>query len=249
MNFRMKRFLVIFCIFYTFQAFSQSGTIEYERKTFWITIMSKLPFMTQEQIDRDKLTWGKREGQRGQPYTLYFNPDNSLYTYSAEESNEYGYSWKKDPFIISRNYKENSCYDQLDFAGRNYILKEEAPKYKWKILNEIKEIAGYLCMKAETVDTVKGIVVHAWFSDLVPAFVGPEGYDGLPGAILGLTYNNGDIIIEATKVNLSEQSVELPFPKKMRGKEISRKELHAKQQDYIAVSIEGKRNPYWQMRY
>ena len=232
----------------TAQTTKTSGTIEFGRKQNWVQISSKLPYMTEEEIDRRRLTWGKMDDGPGQPYLLYFNPDNSLYTYK-DEPNEYGYSWRKDEYVLIRDYNEKTVHDQLDFLGRTYIVEEDASRYKWKILNEIKEVAGYLCMKAETVDTVKGTKIHAWFSDEIPISAGPEGFYGLPGMILALDFNDGDVVITATKVEFSETLVELPIPKKMKGRSITREELNTKTKKYIVETIEGRRNPYWQLRY
>jgi GLPGLI family protein len=228
-----------------------SGTIEYDRKQDWVQISSKLPYMTQEEIDRQRLSWGRMMNDGpGQPYTLYFNADESLYTYS-EDSEGGGFRGRggQDEYLLIRDYANKTVYDQVDVLGKTYIIQEDAERIKWKILNEIKEVAGYLCMKAETIDPVKGTKVHAWFSDEIPVYGGPEGYFGLPGMILGLDFNDGDVVITATKVNFSEEPVELPIPKKMKGKNITYEELHAKKKKYIDDTIEGRRNPYWQLRY
>lgn len=247
----MKYLILALAIVFSPVAYSQapgmSGTIEFDRKMNWINVMSKLPYMTKEEIDRNRLTWGKMEGN-GQPYILHFNQNNSLYTY-AEQENEYGYSWRQDDYVIIRDYENKTVHDKVDFLGKTYILNEDTPRMKWKILNEIKEVAGYLCMKAETYDPVKDIKIHAWFSDEIPVYGGPEGFSGLPGMILGLTFNDDDMIIEATKVNFTEEPVELPVPKKMKGKKITIEELNAKKKKYIVETIEGRKNPYWQMRY
>ncbi|GLR17119.1 GLPGLI family protein [Portibacter lacus] len=246
----MKQIITVFLVViiaFSANAQKKSGTIEFDRKQDWIQIMSKLPYMTQEEIDRSRLTWGKNEGN-GQPFILYFNENESLYTYK-EEVSDYGYSWKKDDYVVIRDYENKTIYDKIDFLGRTYILQEDAPRIKWKILNEIKEVAGYLCMKAETVDTVKGTKIHAWFSDEIPVYAGPEGFYGLPGMILGLDFNDGDVIVEATKVTFSDEVVELPIPKKMKGRKLTVAEMNTKAKKYIEESIEGRKNPYWQMRY
>jgi len=241
-------FIIVICFATALTSQQTSGTIEYGRTQDWVKIMSNLPYMTQEEIDRQRLTWGKNTG-RSSPYILYFNEDESLYTYK-EQTNENGYSWKRDDFVLIRDYEDKTIHDKLDFLGRTYVFKEEAPKYRWKILNEIKEVAGYLCMKAETVDTVKDIKIYAWFTDQIPVYGGPEGFYGLPGMILGLDYNDGDVIIEAKTVEFSDEKVELPIPKKIdKGRTLTIAEKNKRAKEYIAEAIEGRKNPYWQMRY
>ncbi len=223
------------------------GQIEFERRTYWIEIMSSLPYMTQEEIDRDRLTWGKNQG-RPQPHILYFNKDESLYTF-VEQENEYGYSWKKDKFMLIRDHKTQTSEDYLDMLGKTYIIEGAVPKRKWKILNEIMEIAGYLCMKAETYDPIKDQTIHAWFTNQIPVRSGPEGFDGLPGMILGLDINEGCLTVFATKVSLDGEESGIPKPEKMKGKRINRSEYNEKLTKWITESIEGEKNPYWQVRY
>ena len=143
--------------------------------------MSKLPHITQEDVDRMSLTWGKRGD--GTNYELYFKDNKSLYA-RKEEQNGSGYSWKSDQFVLMRDYKNKSQEDLIETLGKTYHIKEDLPRTKWKILNEIKEIEGYLCMKAETKNEVKGQTIHAWFTDAIPVSGGPEGYGGLPGICL-----------------------------------------------------------------
>jgi len=104
-------------------------------------------------------------------------------------------------------------------------------------------------MKAETKDESKGQTIHAWFTDGINFFGGPEGYGGLPGMILELVINDGDVTITAQKVTLDGEDVTLPIPKKMKGKDITFAEFDSKVKDFIQESIDGERNPFWRIRY
>jgi len=151
--------------------------------------------------------------------------------------------------MVQRNYKKGEIYDWIETLGKKYIIKDEVPEIKWKILNEIKEIQGYLCMKAETNDTIKNQTIYAWYTDAIPFNGGPEGYGGLPGLILELDINEGDAVITASKVDLNLPDEKLPIPKKIKGKEIDSATYHQMTRKYIQESIDGKRNPYWRIRY
>lgn len=222
------------------------GVITYNRKQDYVSIMSKLPHISQEEADRMSLTWGKVGD--GTNYNLYFKNNKSLYSIKEEQS-ESGYSWKKSQFILMRDYAGKSQEDLIETLGKVYHIKEDMPKTKWKILNEIKEIEGYLCMKAETKNEIKGQTIHAWFTDAIPMSGGPEGYGGLPGMILEIDINNQDAVITATKVELDQENVSLPYPKKIKGKKIDRVDYNAMVKKYIDETIEGKKNPYWRVRY
>jgi GLPGLI family protein len=118
----------------------------------------------------------------------------------------------------------------------------------WKILNQIKEVAGYICMKAVTVDTVKKQTITAWFAQDIPVQAGPERFFGLPGLILELDVNDGDVTIIASKVEFKKLTNEFNL-KKMKGKKISDAEYNKIIADFIKESIKGERNPYWGLRY
>ena len=245
-----KSITIIFFLLVSISLFSQlpQGTITYNRKTDWISIMSKLPYVSQEEVDRYTLTWGNGEN-KGQNYDLSFKNNKSIYTYAVEEKTDNTYSWNKDELVLIRDYKAKKIKDLREELGKKFLLEEDLPKTKWKILNEIKEIEGYLCMKAETRNELKDQTIHAWFSDAIPFSGGPEGYGGLPGVILELNINDGDAVITATKVDLESAMDKLPIPKKMKGKKTNREELNSKLEKFIAQSIEGRKNPFWRIRY
>lgn len=228
---------------------SVNGVVTYNRKTDWVKIMTDLPWMTQEDIDRAMLNWGNSDGGKGTDYNLHFNETSSYYTRKPIEESEGYYSWKSEAFGLIRNHKSQKKEDWIELLGKKYRIKDEIPSVKWKILNEIKEVAGYICMKAETIDTVKNQVIHAWFSDAIMLSSGPEGYSGLPGMILELNINDGNAIVTATKVDLTIADDKLPLPKKMKGKELNTTEFNKIVKKYVDESIEGKRNPYWRIRY
>jgi len=246
----MKNIISIIILFFLTSPISAQeiqGVITYNRKTNYISIMSKLPHISQEEVDRMSLTWGNWNS-KGRDYDLSFKKNKSLYELKEQETGD-GYSWKPDKFILTRDYKTNQKFDIIETLGKVYLIEEDIPKIKWKILNEIKEVAGYLCMKAETKNEVKGQTIHAWFADGINFMGGPEGYGGLPGMILELDINNGDAIITATEVNLNGVEVDTSLPKKVKGKNISQSDLDEIVKKYIDDTIEGKKNPYWRVRY
>lgn len=250
----MKKIIILTIFLFVFlisgSAQYAEGVIVFNRKTDWISILEKMPYMSQEEVDRVKLTWGNNSSNiKGTNYELFIKNDKTLYTQKEEDIAESGWSRRKEKYLLIRDYKKKTIKDLKEELGKVYVVKDEIPKVKWKILNEIKEVAGYLCMKAETKDPVKDRIIHAWFTDAIAMSGGPEGYGGLPGMILELDINDGDAIISATNVDLEIPIEKLPIPKKMKGKEITQTELDVKIKDFIQESIEGRKNPFWRIRY
>lgn len=247
----MKNLFFVLLVFFvsetTLQAQEIQGMVTYNRKTDYLSIMAKLPHISQEEADRMALTWGNWNSE-GTDYELTFKNGKTLYQ-AKEVENTSGYSWKPDKFMLTRDYRTNQKSDVIETLGKVFLINEEIPKTKWKILNEIKEVAGYLCMKAETENLVKGQTVHAWFADGINLMGGPEGYGGLPGLILEIDINGGDAIITATDVKLELPEVNTSLPKKNKGKKVTQAEFDGITKKYIEETLEGKKNPYWRVRY
>ena len=118
-----------------------------------------------------------------------------------------------------------------------------------KVMNKIKEIAGYMCMMAVTEDTIKDQKITAWFADNLPVTAGPELYGGLPGMILELDINDGDITVTAKKVEMKTITEEIGVPKKLKGKKITNQQYDQLLSTHIRDSIKAHRNPYWALPY
>ena len=67
--------------------------------------------------------------------------------------------------------------------------------------------------------------------------------------ILEININDNDAIITATKVDLEKADLKIPYPKKIKGKEIAKTDYDSLVNKYIEETIAGKKNPYWRVRY
>ena len=144
---------------------------------------------------------------------MLFNSDESLYKSKADgnpkdlamETEDGSISIKishddvEDIYYISN--KDNQVVHQQGIMGKSFIIESELEKYAWKITNEKIKYLDYECQKAiiESEDTF----IVAWYTSQIPVQVGPRSYNGLPGAILMLSEDDGAFEIKATKVNLS----------------------------------------------
>jgi GLPGLI family protein len=246
----MKK-IPILLLLISFSAFSQvgkqEGVVQFERTTFYANIVSRLTYLSAEEKDRIKLTWGSTDEGSKQKMNLFFNENQSLYAY-GEDNVEKVWSGRKETFFLTKNFAAEHSTDYIDMLGKTYIVDDTLRRPNWKILNQIKEVAGFICMKAETVDTVKKQSITAWFAQDIPVMAGPERYFGLPGLILELDINSGDVVITATKVEFKKLTNEFNL-KKIKGKKISDAAYTKIISDYIKESIKGERNPYWGLRY
>lgn len=80
-------------------------------------------------------------------------------------------------------------------------LKISSPlqKVEWKYTDEIRNIAGYDCRRANAIIR-DSIYVVAFYAEEIPVPTGPESFHGLPGMILGLAIPSEHITWFATKV-------------------------------------------------
>jgi GLPGLI family protein len=226
------------------------GVVTYERKTSWIKIIGRMSFLSQEEKDRAAQTWKNDDGYK-EKMKLVFNANESLYTYASEqgETEDGNYSWRNSELKLYRNFEKDRKTEMIEMLGKTYIVEDSLHAPVWKIGNQIKDIAGYICMRADTEDPIKKQKITAWFAQDIPVPAGPERYTGLPGLILELSLNDGDVVIEAKGVAFRAVTAdELKMPK-LKGKKIDDTAYDSIIRQHIAESTVAHRNPYWSIRY
>lgn len=226
------------------------GEITYERVFHWSRVYSRLSYLSQEEKDRMKLTWGNDDESK-QEMTLLFSEKQSYYSYpKVDELSEGGYSWRKQEFKSYRDFENGKLTDIIEMLGKTYIVEDSLQAPTWKVMNKIKEVAGYMCMMAVTEDTIKKQKITAWFADNIPVSGGPQMYGGLPGMILELDVNDGDIVTTAKEIKLRTVTAEeLAMPKKQKGKKINTAKYSELLSNHIRDSIKAHRNPFWSIPY
>jgi GLPGLI family protein len=221
------------------------GQINYIRKTNFRQIMIKQKHITQEDKDRMSLMKGDTWDEK---YVLTFNKNISFYTLSEEEdeANKWGYSWRQPELKFHRDFEQQKQTDVMEMFGKTYIVDDSIQVPQWKIKTQIKMIQNMICMKAITVDTVKKVTIVAWFTDAIPAQVGPERLHGLPGTILELDMNDGDVVVTAEKIDYKPVTIKKPTTKGKKIKEADYQKLIA---DKIKKADEARENVWWSIRY
>ena len=223
------------------------GEVEYRYKIFYDKIYSSLPHLTQQERDRIQLTWNNPEGYSTR-MKLQFWPEKSIYTY-GEPYEVRSYSWQVEDYFIENNLQDQTFLKYMDQMGKTYVVRGNLNPPKWRVMNEIRDILGHMCMKAVSEDPVKGQKITAWFASDIPVPIGPEEQFGLPGLILAYDINDGMLIVEAEKITFGEPTEIIALPKKMKGREVSGSEYLDLVSEFIKTSTERKQAWMWEIRY
>lgn len=162
-------------------------------------------------------------------FTLNFNSELSYFIINdAIGKDDYGYFYAK----LFSGYKgevyQNKSNSLSVIGGPfgNFILKKDTNN--WELVNESKEIEGFICYKALSEKVVVNYKktsrypVVAWYCPKIPISYGPNGYGDLPGLILELQVRN--VVYGAKKVQFNLQKSSL-IPEMKDYKIITEKEL------------------------
>jgi GLPGLI family protein len=250
----MKKILIILIalcpIFVKAQAVTE-GMVQYLVTHNWSKKMSALAYISPQQRAKQSYMWGNRSEWKSYA-NLYFTPTETKYEDSeekAERSQEGSYDWRKETFFIKRNFEKNSLQEAYEMLGKTYIVEDTLLPMNWKIQNDLKEVAGHICMKAFIEDTVKKQQIVAWFAQDIPLNAGPEHFHSLPGMILEIDINDGAMIISANKIDLKKLTTELAIPKKLKGKKVKKADYDKVIKTHIEDKIKEEQPWFWGIRY
>lgn len=147
----------------------------------------------------------------------------------------------KNEDIYYKNLAENKYTNFKDLFGKKFLIQEDLVKYPWKLINEQKEIAGYVCMKATAVND-KGQELTAWYTPSIPISNGPDEFGGLPGLIVALDENQKERYYELESIDLTK---EVNIEKPGKGDKVSKKkydEIADKKRKEMQEMYGGKGN-------
>ncbi|PIE87470.1 MAG: hypothetical protein CSA03_00140 [Bacteroidetes bacterium] len=155
----------------------------------------------------DDVTWNVDS------FALYFDENRSAFVPIEGDEMERGMMKMLTPQNTTyKNLAQDERTVEMVMMGTPMTIQDSLKKRVWKVTDSKRRIAGYMCRKSmlELNDTTR---LYAWFtSDIVPS-VGPEGFDGLPGAILGFANEEGSIVYFAKRVKEMTPPEEVMTPK------------------------------------
>jgi GLPGLI family protein len=135
------------------------------------------------------------------------------------------------------HFGQNKKLTATDLFGDAYLIQDTIRKYDWKLTDETKTMAGYVCKKATTnykafrsgariasslnvasPETPKQeeLEVIAWYALELSSPAGPDNYTGLPGVIMELDIDKGATVFTAEEFRPLENISQLKEPKKGR---------------------------------
>ena len=149
-----------------------------------------------------------------------------------------------------KSIKEQKLLQEQEFFGKKFLITDSLPELEWELTSETKNIGQYTCFKATAVrkmsgelinrfgppprkeeengdadeESLKEVVVTAWYTPQIPVNTGPDVYWGLPGLILEVNADRTTILCSKIVINPSEKE-EIKVPSK--GKKVSQSEYDA----------------------
>ena len=231
--------LVLFCSFCVAQ---ENGVVTYTVTHDWIKKMLSCDYISKTERERSAYIWGG-DNQQEEKAELKFNATESRYEKKPDEDTR----WRQDEdYFIYRDREKNETLEIITVLNKDYALQDSIICQNWKIKNDMKEIAGHICMNAFCYDSLKGKEVVAWFALDLPIPAGPNRYCGLPGMILEINEANGALVYTATSILFSEEKMEIKKPEvKKKRKIIDNQEYNNILRKYIDESKKMQRPYFW----
>lgn len=187
--------LVFVCNYSTFSQITE-GRVVYERKTNLKKKYAK---------NKRMLDWVTAKSNfKIDEFELIFNDTASVFRpIESEEPDQM--SWVTTQNSVFQNTLKDEKMTILAMYGQQIFVRDSISNRQWKVTESKRYIDKYHCRKAvyEKNDSTR---IYAWFTVELETPTGPEGFNGLPGTILGLATEDGGIIYFAKEIELMTPS-------------------------------------------
>jgi GLPGLI family protein len=162
-----------------------AGKIEYQRK---MNIHRQFDDMGGDNNSYMEAFMAKLPKFDTRSFSLYFNTKQSKYSPIKQEESPMMSMMGGLPGTetqVWNDYVSQKTIAYKKVYEQNFLVDDSFRKCTWKILEEVRTIAGFSCRKATT-RINDSVVVVAFYTDKIPVSGGPEMFSGLPGMILEL---------------------------------------------------------------
>jgi GLPGLI family protein len=186
------------------------GSIEYDKSVNTYAILKKVIGPNATGINKTVL-----EQTFKQPHfqilksKLIFNSNKTLFTPVLDENGSIE-AYNRLPLVKQRNsifidFGKNTSVIQKSSPNGDFLVTDSIRKINWKITSELREIAGYVCRRANAI-ILDSVYVVAFYTTEIHVSGGPESFSGLPGMILEVVLPHDNVTWIATKVS------DIPIP-------------------------------------
>lgn len=201
-----------------------SGTIDYlETREFPVWPGASLEM-------KKRIQEAKERGDYDRVGRLTFSKEAFSYSQvPPEKGAETGGSWwsnqTENPDVFYTNLMDSTVTDLRQIMDRSFILNDEWEIPEWEVPADQRPNMAYtLPSEVAFATTAQGDTLTAYFSRSIPMGIGPQGYGGLPGAIVFLQVRNEDGITEYTMQTMQPNPSELKLIRPEDGDVIDREE-------------------------
>lgn len=153
-------------------------------------------------------------------YDLFFNGQESLYKVVIEDEEPMEASSGGVQIRLQQSHVE-IYYDAgnqrrliaEEFMGKDYLIEDSIAVMPWKFSAEVRQVLDYDCQKASYFDEARNQKIVAWYTTKLRPALGPESFNGLPGAVMMIDINDGERVVVARSVdvrNLKKNEIRVP---------------------------------------
>lgn len=239
----MKKFLLPACLIITLASEAQikEGRIIYER-TMQMAIRRFGDPALESQLPKS----------RTDHYELLFANNQTLWQYLPTSNNEEPGTFNAPGIqvrvggtndIVYHNLAQGTRVEQREIMDRNFLVSDSIRSLNWKLTDETKLILDHTARKAisQRIGTRPQITMEngemkrtmitdtvaliAWFTTDIPVAAAPEVPGQLPGAVLELDVNKGQVVYKAVEISPKVNASKIREPKE--GKKVTQTEFLA----------------------
>jgi len=210
----MRAYLIIIILFLSIRSYAQdfsfltSGKIEFERRINTYPIYEGL-LLDNKNIKKENLQKSLNDFKSANSqfntasFSLTFDKTKSLYQPELIDKKSF-LSGAAFDNIVFNEFEKNQFSAQKNLFGEALSVRDTLGKIKWRLTDEVREIAGFHCRRANA-SLADSVYVVAFYTDQIPVKSGPEMFQGLPGMILSVSLPYEHITWQATKVSADSQ--------------------------------------------
>ena len=240
---------LLFTLLYSTCALAQitHGTIDYlEHREFKMWEGMSLD-------QKKRIEQMKAEGAFDRTGRLTFNDEAFAYQQLPQSnSGDSRMRWmgpqNENPDVYYTSIKDSMVTDRRQIMDRGFIMEDKWLRPEWEIpANQRPNMAYTLPSKLAFAVSEEGDTLTAYFTETIPLGVGPQGYGGLPGAIVYLKVQNEGTYTEYTMTTMQPNPETLELEKPSDGDVISRekfRKVEAKRQEVM-----DRRRRGWERNY